>query len=133
MPFGYDWKCNHCDNTIRTSALWEFYRDSSGSLVKYGHPGTHSKRAAKAGIKGFYAEFYCPKCREVRIAPVIEFAKSYHGALDALCAAEYDPTVKKYDVVCEVCHTELIDYLDESNICPKCNIGHFEESARYMS
>jgi len=132
MPFGYVWKCNHCDNTIRTSELWEFFRDSSGTLKKYGHPGTHSKRAAEAGVKGFYFEGYCPTCRSVHNAVIVEFSEPQPGSLGA-CLAFENPDIKhqEFDPVCDTCGEKLIDNL-ENEPCPNCG-GKLEESARYMS
>lgn len=51
MPFGYDWKCNHCGNQIRTGGLWEFYRDELGLRHPYGHPVPVSKEAIKSGVQ----------------------------------------------------------------------------------
>jgi hypothetical protein len=134
MPFGYDWKCNHCNYSIRTSALWEFYIDEFGLRQKYGHPGPNSEQAKNAGVMGFSAEWYCPTCRSVRDVVVIEFNDSQKGPLPALMAYYDRPETEheEFEVICDKCGGVLRDDI-EGELCPKCNVGHFVEDGRFMS
>lgn len=136
MPFGYDWKCNHCGNQIRTGGLWEFYRDELGLRHPYGHPVPVSKEAIKSGVQGFFGEWYCPKCREVRNIVAVEFVEPKNGSLDACKAGlsdKIEAPKREYEAVCDRCNTPLKDHLDKSDICPKCNTGYFKEYSRFMS
>jgi hypothetical protein len=133
MPFGYDWQCNHCSNQIRTSGLWEFYRDALGLRHHYGHPAPVSQDAIKSGVKGLYGEWYCPECREVRNIVAIEFDSPKDGSFKANVAGLEGIDQKEYPAICDRCKTPLKSYLDKSDICPKCNKGYFIEYSRFMS
>jgi rubrerythrin len=133
MPFGTVWKCDKCDYTMRTSGLWEYFIDEFGLRQKYGHPLPTSKAAKNAGVRGFSVQWYCPRCRSVRDVAVIEFDKAQSGSLGALGAYSFTDTPRQeFDPVCDKCGAKLIDNL-ENEPCPKCNVGHFEEEARFMS
>ena len=134
MPFGTVWKCNHCNYSIRTSALWEFYIDEFGLRQKYGHPGPNSEQAKNAGVMGFTAEWYCPVCRSIHDVVVIEFNQPQNGSLGALMAYYDKPDVQhtEYNPVCDKCGIKLRDDL-EGELCPKCGKGKFTEEGRFMS
>ena len=134
MPFGTVWKCYNCGYQLRTSALWKFYIDEFGLRQKYGHPGPNSKQAQNACVMGFTAQWFCPVCRSIRDVIVIEFNQSQNGSLGALMAYYDKPDVQhqEFDAVCDKCGTKLIDDL-ENMPCSKCNAGHFQEEARFMS
>ena len=133
MPFGFIFKCDSCLAEIRVSGLWEYYVDKKGFRQRYGHPGPNSNQAKKAGVKGFTFDGYCPTCREVRDAIVIEFVEPQSGSLGACLAFKNsDVQHQEFDAICDKCGTKLIDDL-ENELCPKCSAGHFIETARYMS
>jgi hypothetical protein len=133
MPFGYDWTCDNCNYTIRTSGLWEFYRDRLGLRHRYGHPTPKSDEAKRAGVKGFTGVLYCTKCRQLREIVVYEFDQPQNGSMGA-CMSFSNPKIphKEYKTVCDICGNHLKDRI--GNICcPKCGKGKFKESGRFMS
>jgi rubrerythrin len=133
LPFGFIWKCNKCGYSIRTSALWEFYIDEFGLRQKYGHPFPTSRAAKNAGVRGFAVEWYCTACKSVRDVSVIEFDKAQPGSLGALGAYMFtDVPHEEFEPICDKCSGKLTDDI-EGKICPKCNVGHFEEEGRFMS
>jgi len=129
MGFSTDWKCEQCGYIVCISGLWEFYRDDMGLRHFYGHPIPSSLEAAESGVKGFTIDAYCPECREIRTAVVAEFGNSKNRALDAWLSVKHD----KYEAPCDKCGTPLKNSLAESDVCPKCNKGHFKICSRYMS
>lgn len=132
MPFGYVYHCNKCSHEVTVSSGWEFYIDSNGIRKKYGHLG-RSDEAKHAGVKGITAEWYCRKCQKVKEAMVAEFSSPRNGPLDAALAYN-DPDVEHKDflAICDTCGTALVE--DMNNLpCPKCGVGKFIESGRFMS
>jgi len=77
-------ECSNCGYTVRTSGLWEFYRDDSGQRQYYGHPIAKSLEARQRGVNGFSENLYCYKCDEVRDVIVYEFEKPMND-LEAWC------------------------------------------------
>ena len=133
MPFGFVFKCDNCRAEILVSGLWEYYVDKHGCRQRYGHPGPNSNQAKKAGVKGFTFQGYCPTCREVHEAIVIEFVEPQSGSLGACLAySNSDVQHKEFAPGCDKCGTTLPDAL-EGEPCPKCNAGHFIEESRFMS
>jgi Zn finger protein HypA/HybF involved in hydrogenase expression len=133
MPFGTVWKCNHCNNSLRTSGLWEFYIDEFGLRQKYGHPFPTSRAAKNAGVQGFSVQWYCSRCRSVRDVSVLEFDKAQPGSLGALGAYMFtNLPYEEFEAICDKCGAKLKDDI-EGELCPKCNAGHFQEQARFMS
>ena len=132
MPTGFIYKCNNCSYAVTLSGIWEFYIDEFGLRKKYGHLG-RSAEAKNAGVKGFSVLWYCLTCRSVRDVSVLEFHKSQNGPVSALMAY-YDTETEheEFEPNCDKCGGNLPDEI-EGELCPKCNIGHFEESARFMS
>lgn len=130
MGMGQEWKCSNCDYTILTSGPHEFYRDKSGQLKPYGHPGASTKEAEEAGIKGFYVHWYCPECRQVEDVILAEFGE----ARDELTAwGGLGEPSSQHEPLCPKCSTELKHTIDENDICPKCNKGNFELSGSWIS
>ena len=131
MPFGYVYQCNNCHFEVTVSSGWEYYIDSNGVRKRYGHLG-RSDEAKQAGVKGFTTEWYCRKCQKVREAVVAEYSSPRNGPLDS-CLAYSDPNVghKDFLAVCGECNSVLIERL-ENLPCPKCGIGKFKESGRFM-
>jgi Zn finger protein HypA/HybF involved in hydrogenase expression len=129
MGFSTDWRCEQCGYTLCISGLWEFYRDDMGLRRFYGHPGASSPEAAESGVKGFTTDDYCPKCREIRTVVVLEFVNPKNRALDAWLSVKQN----QYQTLCDRCGTPLKNSLEESDVCPKCNKGHFKICSRYMS
>jgi rubrerythrin len=133
MPFGNFWTCDNCGYFVRTSGVWEYYIDKHGNRQRYGHPTPNSRAAKKAGVKGFTQEGYCPSCREEKDVIVAKFASPLNGSLEAYLAFD-NPDIKhqEFPPVCDKCNTPLKD--DLLNLpCPKCGIGKFKESGRFMS
>jgi hypothetical protein len=133
MPFGYDWECRKCHYSIRTGGLWEFYIDEHGLRQPYGHPVPVSEEAIKAGVKGFFGLWYCPKCRQIINKVVIEFDVPIDGSFNANLAGLEKTGKKEYPAICDKCGSDLIEYLDKHNLCPACNKGHFKQTSRFMS
>lgn len=125
VPFGFIYRCNNCQLSIRVSGLWEFSRTKSGARLKYGHPFAVSKRAARAGVKGLYFEGYCPTCRSVHNAVIVEFSEPQPGSLGA-CLAYENPDIKhqEFDGTCDTCCTKLIDNL-KMNFAPNATLDTF--------
>ena len=134
MPTGFIYKCTNCGYAVTLSGIWEFYIDEFGLRQRYGHPGPKSKAAKNAGVRGFSVQWYCSSCRSVRDVAVIEFNKSQNGPLPALMAYYDRPETEheEFEAVCDKCGGKLTDDI-EGELCPRCNVGHFEESARFMS
>jgi len=133
MPFGYDWTCDNCNYTIRTSGLWEFYRDKNGIRHRYGHPGPKSTEAKQAGVKGFTGVWYCTKCRQLREIVVFEFDQPQNGSLIASYAYSISKIPhKEFKAVCDLCGNHFKDCIKDIR-CPHCKKGKLKESARYMS
>jgi ribosomal protein L44E len=133
MPFGFIWKCDKCEYSIRTAGLFEFYIDEFGLRQRYGHL-SRSAEAQKAGVMGFSVEWYCPTCRSVRDVGVIEFNDSQKGPLPALLAYYNRPETQheEFEAVCDKCGEKLTDEI-AGELCPKCNIGRFVEDGWFMS
>ena len=115
MPFGYVWTCDNCNYAVITAGLFTFRIDEHGNRVRCAHP-VYSKADRKAVKIGASRDAYCPHCKEIKDVVVYIFA---------------DPT-KKFPAVCDVCHTKLLDNLEDIP-CPKCRYGHFREEGRWMS
>ncbi len=103
---GITWKCKKCNYEVIITDGWEFYRDECGNRKRYSHPCPISKKGVKS-IRGFSADLYCPKCKDVKDIIIEEFGKS----------ATQD---------CNVCGTKLKRSLDESDLCPRCSTGTFQ-------
>jgi len=132
MPFGFIYQCNKCSYEVTVSSCWEYYIDSNGIHKKCGHPAM-SAEAKKYGVKGFMSFWYCPKCQQLKEAVIAEFSSPRNGSLDA-CLTYSDPDVEHNDfiAVCDACNSVLIE--DLNNLpCPKCGVGKFKESGRFMS
>jgi Zn finger protein HypA/HybF involved in hydrogenase expression len=129
MGFSTGWRCEECGFELCISGLWEFYRDEMGLRRAYGHPIASSSEAVESGIKGFTTDAYCPECRDIRSVVVSEFEKPKSRALEAW---KY---IKGYEykALCDRCGTPLKYRIEESNVCPNCNKGHFKISHRYIS
>jgi predicted RNA-binding Zn-ribbon protein involved in translation (DUF1610 family) len=117
---------------VTVSSGWEYYIDSNGIRKKCGHPAM-SIEAKKFGVKGFTAEWYCPKCHQLRDAVIAEFSSPRNGSLDA-CLAYNDPAVehKYFLAICDACGSVLVENLNGLP-CPKCGKGKIKESGRFMS
>jgi rubrerythrin len=119
MPFGNIWTCDQCGYSVRTAGYFKFYIDKNGNRKRCGHPipSASDKKAA-----GYSKEGFCPHCKETKDVVVATFAVPQNSE------GEY----KEVPAICNVCHATLKDNL-EGEICPKCNVGHFKESGRFMS
>jgi len=132
MPTGVIYKCNNCGEAVTLSGLFEYYIDESGLRKRYGHLN-RSDKAKQTGVMGFSVEWYCRQCQKVREAVVVEFSSPRNGPLDS-CLAYSDPAVehKYFLAVCNKCNSVLVENLNGLP-CPKCGIGKFKESGRFMS
>ena len=123
MPFGNIWTCTNCGNSVRTAGLFKFYIDKNGNRKRFAHP-IPSEADKQATATGYSQEGFCPHCKEIRDVIVATFPVLQNGSI----GAEY----KEVPAICDVCHTPLKDNI-ENLPCPKCGIGKFKESGRFMS
>jgi predicted RNA-binding Zn-ribbon protein involved in translation (DUF1610 family) len=132
MPTGFIYKCNNCGEAVTLSGLFEYYIDESGRRKRYGHLN-QSDKAKQNGVMGFSVEWYCCKCQKVREVVVVEYSSPRNDPLDS-CLAYSDPAVehKYFLAVCNKCNSVLVENLNGLP-CPKCGIGKFKESGRFMS
>ena len=131
MPTGVIYKCNNCGYAVTLSGLFEYYIDESGLRKRYGHLG-RSAEAKQTGVMGFSVEWYCCKCQKVREAVVVEYCSPRNGPLDS-CLAYTNLNVehKYFLAVCDKCGSVLVEDMDNLP-CPKCKVGKFKESVRFM-
>ena len=123
VPFGNIWTCTNCGNSVRTAGLFKFYIDKNGNRKRFAHP-IPSEADKQATATGYSQEGFCPHCKEIRDVIVATFPVLQNGSI----GAEY----KEVPAICDVCHTPLKDII-ENLPCPKCGIGKFKESGRFMS
>jgi rubrerythrin len=128
MPFGNIWTCNQCGYSIRTAGYFKFYVDKNGNRKRFAHP-IPSEADKNATATGYSQEGFCPHCKEIRDVIVAIFPVPQNDLLDA---HNPETKLKEFPAICDKCNTPLKDDL-EGEICPKCNIGHFKESGRFMS
>jgi hypothetical protein len=114
----YYWECTYCTNEIKLHVGFEFYRDAKGQLRPYGHPTPISADAKYFGIKGYYSELYCPKCRKIKNVIVLEYEEP-NGWDKRIIDIEDE------DKHCIVCGSILLEKPEDLNECPNCNTGHF--------
>jgi len=132
MPFGFIYQCNKCSYEVDVSTGWEYFIDSNVTRKLYGHLG-RSDESKKFGVKGFLSSWYCPKCQQLREAVIAEFSSPRNGPLDA-CLSYSNPAVehKDFRAICDACGSVLVEDMDNLP-CPKCGIGKFKESGRFMA
>ena len=132
MPFGFIYQCNNCHFEVTVSSGWEYYIDLNGVRKKCGYPAM-SDEAKKYGVKGFMVFWYCRQCQQFKESVIAEYTSPSNGPLDS-CLAYTDSTVElKYILaVCDKCGSVLVENLNGLP-CPKCGIGKFKESGRFMS
>jgi ribosomal protein S27AE len=132
MPFGFIYQCNNCHFEVTVSSGWEYYIDLNGVRKKCGYPAM-SDEAKKYGVKGFMVFWYCRQCQQFKESVIAEYTSPSNGPLDS-CLAYTDSTVElKYILaVCDKCGSVLVENLN-CLPCPKCGIGKFKESGRFMS
>jgi hypothetical protein len=115
------YRCTKCGLEITTSGYWEFYRDKNGTCKPYGHPSPISAEATKQGCKGFYIEWYCSQCKEIRNVILKEFEQpcfdSPYGQLSM--------TDRVFNFSCDKCGDVLKEDLKKEN-CPVCGNNAFE-------
>jgi len=141
MGSAYFHKCTNCGYSVRTSGLWEFYRDKEGNKKPYGHPGPVSKEAEKRGIYGFSANVYCPKCDEVFDLIVVEFEKPIKGIEAGLFAwlGKWEPKeefLKEGGLGCPKCsnHKLILGPREDIRVmCPRCKEGKLIVERRLIS
>ena len=114
----YDWKCNSCDNVIEVKPNCGFYRDAEGTLKLWGHTMPLSEEAEEFGLKGFYVQYYCPKCRKLQNAIDVEFETPNDFNDRQFERRELMPP-------CPVCGTVLVMEPSDTIVCPKCEKGRF--------
>jgi rubredoxin len=115
---GITWKCKNCNNEVIITDDWEFYLDGSQKRKRYGYPVPLSQEGVE-GVKGFSADLYCPKCKDVRDVIIEEFKKAAKQSCPNGDKLEIEP-------VCNICGTKVKKSLNDSDLCPKCNTGTFK-------
>jgi len=125
MKRGIEWKCTVCGHTFRTCGTQPFYRNEKNERKPHGYPEPLSEEAANAGIKGFWVEWYCPECKCAQDAVLIEY-EAHRKDRTAWSGIRDKHT--RQQPVCPKCGTNLKVFLDEEDICPKCDKGTFEIS-----
>ena len=131
MAAGQLWKCTNCGNEICTSSLHDFYRDDNGNFKTYNHPGGRPGEDAKPGSGGSYVKWYCPNCKEIKVA-----VKHEYGEVKIMPHHKIENTLSDsilFTPTCDKCGTELKQDLDHTDVCPKCNDGFFVESGGWIS
>ena len=123
MAKGIEWKCTTCAYKLRTSGIKPFYRDKENKLRLYGDPLPVSEEAERTGIKGFWVEWYCPNCKSVHEAVLLEYDEPRR---DESRWAGLRHNTSRSMPVCSKCGSNLKNFLDDSDVCPKCNTGTFE-------
>src|SRR4030067_1921620 len=125
------WACSNCGFDILTSSPQEFYRDDEGNMKPYGHPTPWSEEAAQHGVKGFYADWYCPTCGKIKQTIYHEFESPMfqRGWWHRLIEDEYNVLKLKpgehRKLYCE-CRAQLESDLG-NEMCPKCKKGTLKE------
>ena len=128
MAVFWMWRCKKCGYTVTISGNHEFYQDDACKRKPYGHPVPLSEDAKGHGVKGFFVNYYCPKCREIRDAIIKEFRQS---VFDDWWIKAID--CQKSEPLCDKCGARLKESLDESDICPRCNKGIFQYTGMVVS
>ena len=124
----YSHTCDTCGFVVRTSGLWEFYRDRDGNRKMYGHPGPRSKEAEKAGVHGMSAELYCIDCGKTRDLIVVEYKKPAETHFEAWLRPPEPkgPYARGHTPKCPECGTTnfLLGPCEGRIVpCPKCKEG----------
>ena len=138
MGAHYTYTCDACGLSFETSGPWEFYRDESGTLMDYGHPGPHTEEAEQRGIYGFYCELFCPSCLKTEKVIVVEYKKPAACALSAHFGnlEVMDKYREPGAVKCPDCgNLDLILFTRENQIlkCPLCKDGAMKGGMDWVS
>jgi hypothetical protein len=122
MPYVYLFECDRCAHDVEVTVCKEFRTEPGGRRVDYEYPDPELYEWPPRRVSGLWSRLWCPGCRALRTAVVVELESPAEHPVQAFLAAEAKGITGDESPPCPECGTPLTRD-PEGEQCPACADG----------